>query len=134
MRKETKYIVCHCTATSLDAKVESIKKYWKKIGWKKVGYAILIDKLGIAHYLVDDLDEITNGVKGYNSISVHIATIGGKDVDDRTEEQKQTLTYIVTWLKEKYPNAKIQGHRDFPKVLKSCPRYDAKIEFDYLNR
>jgi N-acetylmuramoyl-L-alanine amidase len=134
MRKETKYIVCHCTATSLDAKVESIKNHWKRIGWKNVGYHILIDKLGIAHYLVDDLDQITNGVKGFNSVSVHVSTIGGKDIDDRTEEQKQTLTYIVTMLKAKYPSAKVQGHRDFPNVSKSCPRYDAKVEFDYLNK
>jgi N-acetylmuramoyl-L-alanine amidase len=25
-----------------------------------------------------------------------------------------------------YPNAVVQGHRDFPKVTKACPSFDAK--------
>jgi N-acetylmuramoyl-L-alanine amidase len=31
-------------------------------------------------------------------------------------------------LRVQYPTAIIQGHRDFPNVKKSCPRYNAKIE------
>lgn len=134
MRKETKYIVCHCTATSMDATVEAIKKGWIRRGWKNVGYAIMIDKNGIAHYLVDNLNQITNGVQGFNSVSVHVATIGGKDIDDRNDAQKKTLQHILTSLKAQYPNAKVQGHRDFPNVKKSCPRYDAKVEYGYFNR
>ena len=29
-------------------------------------------------------------------------------------------------LRNKYPNAIIQGHRDFDGVRKSCPRFDVK--------
>ena len=34
-------------------------------------------------------------------------------------------------LRAKYPNAIIQGHRDFPNVAKACPQFDAKKEFDF---
>ena len=34
-------------------------------------------------------------------------------------------------LKARYPDAIIQGHRDFPNVKKSCPRFDAKDEYNF---
>ena len=120
------YIVLHCTATSQDAKVSSIVNYWKnKLNWKSVGYHYLIDKNGVVHQLAED-KEITNGVKGYNSVSIHISYIGGKDIDDRTEEQKEAQRVLVKMLHNKYPKAVIQGHRDFDGVSKSCPRFDVK--------
>ena len=124
--REIKYIVLHCTATSQNAKVSSILNYWKnKLGWKSVGYHYLIDKQGIIHQLADE-EEITNGVYGYNSVSLHISYIGGKDKDDRTEPQQEAQRVLVRMLRNKYPDAIIQGHRDFDNVSKSCPRFDVK--------
>jgi len=124
--RDIKYIVLHCTATSQDAKVESIKNYWKnRLGWKSVGYHYLIDKDGVIHQLADEKD-ITNGVRGYNSVSLHISYIGGKDKDDRTELQQEAQRVLVKMLRNKYPDAIIQGHRDFDGVRKSCPRFDVK--------
>ena len=41
------YIVIHCTAGPQDQSTESIKKYWKSgLGWKNVGYHILVSKDG----------------------------------------------------------------------------------------
>lgn len=126
MSRDIKYIVLHCTATSHDAKVESIKNYWKnKLGWKSVGYHYLIDKNGVIHQLADE-SEITNGVRGYNSVSLHISYIGGKDRDDRTKEQQEAQRVLVKMLHNKYPKAIIQGHRDFDGVSKSCPRFNVK--------
>jgi hypothetical protein len=34
------------------------------------------------------------------------------------------MTTIVKDLQSKYPNAKVLGHRDFPKVSKACPSFD----------
>jgi N-acetylmuramoyl-L-alanine amidase len=28
-----------------------------------------------------------------------------------------------------FPNAIIQGHKDFPNVAKACPSFDAKAEY-----
>jgi len=120
------YIVMHCTATSQEAKVSSILNYWKnRLKWKSVGYHYLIDKNGVIHQLAED-SQVVNGVRGYNSVSIHISYIGGRDVDDRTILQQEAQRVLVKMLRNKYPTAIIQGHRDFDGVSKSCPRFDVK--------
>jgi len=130
MRK-IKHIVCHCTATDQDAKVDAILNYWRtKLGWKNPGYHFLIEENGKIHNL-QPLEKPSNGVRGYNSTSIHISYIGGKDKDDRTDAQKRSMLAVVMTLSAMYPNAIIQGHRDFPNVNKSCPRFDAIEEFSH---
>ena len=132
MRK-IKYIVLHCTATPQDTTIESIKKHWVRIGWKSVGYHYIVKPNGKIEKLAN-IDQVTNGVGGYNSNSIHISYIGGKDIDDRTDEQKESIIQLVEMLHSEFPDAIIQGHRDFPNVKKSCPRFDAKVEFKYLSK
>ena len=137
MKRKVKYIVLHCTATNPDATVESIKRYWKEnLGWKNVGYHILIDKNGLPNYLAD-FNSITNGVKGYNHESIHISYIGGidekgKPKDTRTMPQKATILdcirEVLEWYGEKLI---IQGHRDFPNVNKACPSFDCS-EYSWI--
>ncbi len=128
--REIKYIVMHCTGGSQDSKVSSILNYWKEhLKWKSVGYHYLIDKYGVVHQLSEH-KQVVNGVRGYNSVSLHISYIGGKDEDDRTKEQKEAQRVLIKALHNKYPDAIIQGHRDFPNVKKSCPNFDVK---EWLN-
>jgi len=128
MRK-INYIVCHCTATDQDATVEAIKNFWKNnLGWKNPGYHFIIEKNGIIHNL-QPIDKLSNGVRGYNANSIHVAYIGGKLIDDRTPQQKASMRSVVKVMQSMFPDAKVQGHRDFPNVSKSCPRFDAKNEF-----
>lgn len=135
--REIKYIVVHCTATPQDTKVQSILDYWHKVlGWKNNGYHFLIDKNGNTSKLTP-LDKIANGVKGYNQNSVHIAYIGGVDskgkaVDNRTLKQKESLLYHLRNLQRQFPKAAILGHRDFPEVIKDCPCFDAKKEYENI--
>ena len=132
--RNIKYIVIHCTAGSQTQSTESIKNYWKKnLGWKNVGYHFLVNADGTYERLAND-DVVTNGVANYNSVSMHISYKGGvdskgKSVDNRTEEQKKTIITLIRTLKAKYPNAIVQGHRDFPKVAKDCPCFDARKEY-----
>lgn len=129
--REIKFIVVHCTATGQDAKVSSILRYWKeRLGWKNVGYHYLIDKDGHIHQLANET-QVTNGVRGYNSNSIHVSYIGGRLKDDRTDMQKAMMLGIIKHLRDKYPSAIIQGHRDFPKVAKECPRFNAKEEYNF---
>jgi len=129
-----KYIVIHCTATQPNTKKESILNYWKNtLKWKSVGYHRLIDANGIIHELAN-YDQITNGVKGYNSESIHFSYIGGIDEagrpkDTRTIKQKESLLYLVQKAKKKYPEAIVLGHKDFKGVVKACPSFDAKTEY-----
>lgn len=129
--RDIKYIVIHCTATPQTATVASIKNYWKNtLKWKSVGYHKVINIDGSVETLASDSD-VTNGVAGYNSNSLHISYIGGidnngKGKDTRTIEQKCALRHEIKMWKNKYPNAKILGHRDFPNVKKECPSFSVK--------
>ena len=125
-----KYLAVHCTATSQDAKVESILAYWKRKDWKNPVYHYLIDKHGEIHKLLPE-SQISNGVKGFNSVTINVCYIGGKDKDDRTDMQKAIMLGLLKDLKARYPDAIIQGHRDFPNVKKSCPRFNAKDEYNF---
>jgi N-acetylmuramoyl-L-alanine amidase len=76
-------------------------------------------------------------VKGHNANSLHVSYIGGVDAngkptDNRTPEQKATLRLVLKAWREKYPTAKIQGHRDFPGVAKACPSFQAREEYAAL--
>jgi len=134
MMREIKYIVIHCTASQPNTKKEAIINYWKNtLKWKTVGYHRLIDANGVVHELAK-YEQVTNGVKGYNSESIHFSYIGGIDEsgrskDTRTIKQKESLLYLVKQAKKQFPNAIVQGHKDFKGVAKACPSFDAKSEY-----
>ena len=129
--RDIKYIVVHCTATPPDTKIENIKCYWKEhLGWKNPGYHFIIKRNGeIVRLQPEGL--IANGVAGNNRYSIHISYIGGVDkdnkpFDNRTDAQKHAMFNKLVALSEKYPNAIIKGHRDFPGVTKACPSFDVR--------
>lgn len=131
MKRNIHYIVVHCTATPPDTTIESIKNYWKEnLKWKNPGYHYIIKRNGeIVTLLLED--QVANGVKGYNKNSIHLSFIGGVDknnqpVDNRTDAQIHAMFNKLIALSEKYPNAMILGHRDFPGVTKMCPSFDVK--------
>lgn len=128
--RDIKYIVLHCTATTKDTKVENIVKYWKeRLGWRSPGYHFIIEDDGNVVQL-HPISKPSNGVRGYNANAIHISYIGGKDYDDRSYAQLLSQEAIVKSLHAVYPDAEILGHCDFPKVTKSCPRFDVK---EWLN-
>ncbi len=130
--RNIKYIVVHCTATQPDAKLESIKKYWKEVrGWGDIpGYHYIIDREGDLIQLLDEKQE-SFGSYGHNKECVHVGYIGGikadgTPFDNRTFLQREAMFDILMRLSEKYPKAQIMGHRDFPGVKKACPSFDVK--------
>lgn len=143
-----KYIVVHCTASSQERDYKDILAEFRRKGWQNPGYHYIIEKDGSLHKVLED-DKIANGVKGYNSVSMHVAYIGGIDrkgnpVDNRTPQQKGTLLRVLRYLHGKYPEAVIQGRRDFSpdkngngivdpwERIKACPCFDAKKEYKTL--
>ena len=136
MRK-IKYIAVHCTATPQTTSIDSIKNYWKtNLGWKLPGYHFIIKPDGEAVNLLS-IDKVSNGVKGFNSETINISYIGGVDAkekasDNRTTAQKAALLRLLSELHSKFPNAIIQGHRDFPNVHKDCPSFNAKKEYENI--
>ena len=135
--RDIKYIVVHCTATPQTAAVSSIQNYWKNtLKWVMPGYHFMIKPDGEIIQLLE-IEKISNGVKGFNSVSINISYIGGVDsenrpIDNRTPAQKRSLTDLLTKLKKEFPKAIIQGHRDFPNVKKACPSFNAKEEYKNL--
>ena len=135
--REIKYIAVHCTATPQTATVSSIQNYWKNVlKWKMPGYHFIIKSNGEVVQLLE-IEKVSNGVKGFNSVSINISYIGGVDsqnkpIDNRTEAQKKALLDLLKKLKKQFPKAVIQGHRDFPEVKKACPSFNAKEEYKHL--
>ena len=146
MRK-IKRIFVHCTASWQKTTTEaSLRSEFKKNGWKNPGYHYVIMPDGSVINMLDE-SLVANGVKGYNATSVHVAWVGGIDkqhpngIDNRTQEQKQTLIGILTVLRKRYPDAQIMGHRDISpdkngngivdpwERIKECPCFDAMIEY-----
>jgi N-acetylmuramoyl-L-alanine amidase len=140
--RQIKWIVIHCTAGGQKQTIDSIRAWWKTLGWKKPGYHRVIAPDGTVHKLAE-YSEVTNGVAGFNANSIHISYIGGVDkdgraVDNRTPEQKEKMAELVRELRKAYPKAVIQGHRDFSpdknrdgviqpnEWMKTCPSFSVK--------
>jgi N-acetylmuramoyl-L-alanine amidase len=130
--RNIKFIVIHCTATQPNVKLENIQKYWKEVkGWKDVpGYHYIIKFNGEVVKLLDE-SKNSYGVYAHNSECISLSYIGGIDAkgkpkDTRSRQQETAMFNKIVELTEKYPQAKVVGHRDFAGVKKACPSFDVK--------
>lgn len=141
MKKPFKYFVIHCTATHEGQNItpETIIRWHTAEppngrGWSQVGYSDMILLDGSRHQFVKhngdrfiDTNEITNGVKGINSIARHVVYVGGlepkgsKSKNTLNEAQKQTLISIIKEVLAYNPDVIIGGHNQFNN--KSCPSF-----------
>ena len=146
--RNIQYIAVHCTASHQSQTIEGLKQEFKRKGWINPGYHYVVSPDGKITQLLDE-DKVSNGVRGFNSVSINVAYIGGIDVngkptDNRTDAQKASLRSLLKMLHKKYPTAVIQGHRDFSPDLnkdgkitsnewmKACPCFNAKEEYSNL--
>lgn len=144
--RNIKYIAVHCTAGNQRNKAADIVSYHTRPkskggkGWSKPGYHYIIEADGT---IVNTwhIEQSSNGVgPQFNPVTINVCWIGGVDtskkelppVDNRTPAQKVSLRALLAGLKKQFPNAIIQGHRDFPNVHKDCPCFDAKSEYSDL--
>lgn len=141
---QLKYLVIHCTATTegRDVTPDDIRRWHTSPvsaggrGWKQVGYTDLIRLDGTVERLVNNNEdanvdpwEITNGAKGYNSISRHIVYAGGcdksnKPKDTRTAAQEKALVAYVKDFHRRHPSVRIIGHNEI--AAKACPSFDVQ--------
>lgn len=131
-RTKTDYIAVHCSATSekQDIGAADIDKWHRAKGWQCIGYHYVIRRNGKIEE-GRDKDAVGAHVSDWNDCSVGICMVGGVDADNInkaennfTEEQFESLHELLLEMQLYYPDAKIQGHRDFPKVAKACPSFD----------
>lgn len=135
-------IFVHCTASNQSWGVKELWAEFRHKGWKSPGYHYVVTADGGIHQMLA-LEEVSNGVRGYNSTAINIAYVGGISrqgkkivaTDNRTPEQKASLRKLLGILRQKYPDARIMGHRsiwgeDTPsKWQKSCPCFNAEEEY-----
>lgn len=139
-----KYLVLHCTATPEGHDVTSAQiRQWHTSpvsaggrGWKQVGYTDLIHIDGRVERLVNNNEdanvdpwEITNGAKGYNSVSRHVVYAGGCDSkmnpkDTRTAAQLKAMETYVKDFHRRFPDVRIIGHNEI--AAKACPSFDVQ--------
>lgn len=140
-----KYLVIHCTATLEGRPVSSDEiRHWHTAplskggrGWKQVGYTDMIHLDGKIERLVDNNEditvdpwEVTNGVKGYNSMSRHIVYVGGLATDGKTPKdtrtafQKKAMEQYVKDFLRRFPDVRIIGHNEI--AAKACPSFDVQ--------
>lgn len=137
-----RYLVIHCTATPEGREVSSADiRRWhtspppKGRGWKQVGYTDMIHLDGKTERLVPNNEdawvdpwEVTNGAKGYNSVSRHLVYVGGlasdakTSKDTRTAAQLKTMAAYVRSFHHRFPEVEIVGHNQL--AAKDCPCFD----------
>lgn len=152
------YLVLHCTATPEGREVTAAdirRMHLSPVsmggrGWKQVGYTDIIHLDGTVERLVDNNEdanvdpwEITNGAKGYNSVSRHVVYAGGLDrfkkpKDTRTPAQLKAMEAYVKDFHKRFPGVRIIGHRDLSpdrngngiiesfEWMKACPSFDVQ--------
>lgn len=138
-----KYIVVHYSATAIEADVsiDDIDKMHKMRGFKKAGYHIYIRKNGFIEKGRDldqpGLFEMGAHSQGENDQSIGICYEGGvyahdpnRGFDSRTKEQIDAMITTIDMLLERFPNAKVVGHRDMPGASTQCPGFDATAWWD----
>ncbi len=145
MAARLKYLVIHCTATpeGRDVTSDEIRRWHTDPvskggrGWTQVGYTDLMHLDGTVERLVENNEdsnvdpwEITNGAKGYNTVSRHIVYAGGLDSDGktpkdtRTRAQLESMAGYVRRFHESFPDVRIIGHNEI--AAKACPSFDVQ--------
>ncbi len=145
MAGRLKYLVLHCTATPEGREVTGAdirRMHLSPVshggrGWKQVGYNDIIHLDGTVERLVDNNEdanvdpwEITNGAKGYNSVSRHVVYAGGmtkdmsKPKDTRTPAQLRAMENYVKDFHKRFPSVRIIGHNEVS--AKACPSFDVR--------
>lgn len=150
--EQVRYLVVHCSATRSTASysVADLHRDHLARGFRSAGYHFYITRDGVIHPL-RALGETGAHARGYNRCSIGVCYEGGLDAtgtpsDTRTPEQKVSLLALLYRLAERFPKAKIVGHRDLSpdsnrdgrvtpnEWVKLCPSFDARSEYLALSK
>lgn len=145
--EEVKYIVIHCSATRSNMQYTAFQldRDHRKRGFRMAGYHYYITRAGEIEPMRSLRSEGAH-VRGYNHCSIGVCYEGGllpdgTPADTRTREQQVALRGLVSYLRERFPQALVVGHRDLSpdlngngiveshEWLKVCPCFDAFAEY-----
>ena len=117
-RPRTDYIVLH-HAAAITCTAQEVDNWHKGNGWTGIGYHFFIRKDGSIYR---GRPEWATGAhaSGKNSISMGVCVEGNYETEKTMPQaQKTALKELLTYLKGKYPNAGIKGHREVGAT--GCP-------------
>lgn len=117
--KVLEYIVVHHTASTAKETVEQIHNFHiNNNGWAGIGYHFYIRKDGTIY---KGRPEKYSGAhcENYNSVSLGICLEGNFEIEQPTEKQLTSLSELIQYLKKKYGNVQVVGHRDLNAT--ACP-------------
>ncbi len=131
------FIVLHYSATPIehDVPVSVIDQWHRQRGFNEVGYHYYVRKDGMVERGRDltQPGRFEQGAhsKDENSKSIGICYEGGVSIKDRNRgydtraaEQIKAMTLLITSLRERFPHARVEGHRDMPGASTQCPGFD----------
>ncbi len=133
--EDIKFLAVHCSASqpNRDIGVKDIDRWHRARGFVGIGYHFVIRRDGT---LEEGRPVTQRGahVEDWNHCSLGICLVGGVDSklkpeNNFTPAQFDKLRSLLEMLTGKYPQAQVQGHRDFPHVNKACPSFDVRSWF-----
>lgn len=116
-RNKTNEIILHHAAAE-NCSPEDIHRWHLNNGWAGAGYHFLVRKDGKIYRLRPEW-AVGAHASGSNSDSIGICAEGNYDYETMPEAQKNSLIWLVNYLKNKYGITKVIGHRDVNNT--SCP-------------
>lgn len=140
-----RYLVLHCSGSPRDQSMGELYKIFQDT-WgpgTRPGYNQCINFSGGVYNFapindndVLDFNEICNGAKGYNAVSIHLGITGGRDKNTITAKQKEVLGHLIWYYKWRFPDIQVIGHRELVspdlnhngvidpnEFVKECPRF-----------
>lgn len=140
-------IIIHCSASPF-GNVETIRRWHvDEQGWSDIGYHYVILNCypTSESWTQEKPNPLTDGkletgrpedvvgahVEGHNQNSIGICLIGGRLSGGFTGRQLERLKELVRALRERYPDAKVSGHKEWNSG-KTCPNLDLNWLKKYL--
>ena len=127
-----KYIIVHHTATDIGKALQVHRAHEDRGFWNGLGYHFLIDngtlgkgdgQIEVSPRWIKQQDGAHCQAGGMNKVGIGIALVGNFNVDHPTQNQLQSLTYLLRTLMRYYhiPPGNVMGHRDVPGAATDCP-------------
>lgn len=129
LRVNTKYIALHHAAAD-NCEPWDINAWHKNQGWSGIGYHFFVTKEGLI-YEGRPITSIGAHCAGQNLYSLGVCCEGDYTKEsEMPKEQMHALEELLAYLKSKYPNAELVGHKDIG--ASTCP--GAYFPLDYFKQ
>ena len=110
------FVLHHAAASS--ASVETVHQWHRNKGWAGIGYHFYVRKNGKV-YRGRPEDWVGAHTSGHNATKLGICAEGNFEKEKMPEAQMNAIIELLDYLRGKYGNLKVYGHRDLDST--ACP-------------